>query len=592
MYYGYCQEPRVLTTAGAGRNFGAIKLEAAQTMQYQGNKVTAIGVVTGRNTNDEKNHIKDVTVFLTRSLDEEPLFVATGQYTAEPGGWNYIDLGGEFLLDGETDFYIGYWFDAPVDDDLGLIFDGGYPWPGLGNLIASGDDLSTAEWGEAPSSLEDNVGALCIRAKVEGSNLPHDKLDISMKWLPTFVKKGEPFESKINVWNTGLNEISSIDVELKIADEEVQHRTVTFESPLSYQGGNTFTIPDFVCNTEGNNIPYTLSLTNINGSRENLSVTGSISSTFLCLKEGEGYRRNLLLEEGTGTWCGYCPQGIVGIDYMKEKYADGTFIPVAMHLSNGDAPDPFDVLGLFAENPEEYCYNPMKDHIFFAPSSYMNREYNGNASIFTAASGIEEAYLARIDNPAFASISAEAFWLTGDKRRLNVKTKVSFAASEENTNYKIGYIVTEDHVGPEFQTNNYADGACGEMGGWENKESHVLWYYDDVARNCSKPYGLENSIPTSIEKGKTYDFETTVELSDVDNVDNCHIIAIVVNENTEVVENAAYITSFTDHSGIEIPAYDDSEAVYFNLQGIKVVNPEAGTPLIRIKGGIAEKVIL
>lgn len=589
MAYGLCQEPRNLATMGEGMNYGAALIPYYNVAQYAGNMLTAIGVVTGFNTEDETNYIKEVTVFITYSLDEEPVRIATGELTAEPGGWNFIRFEEGFPIDGTTNFYMGYYFNAPTDNDLGLIFDGGYPWPGMGNLVATGNDLAEAEWGEA-TEIGDNLGALCIRGLLEGANLPHDNVGLNMSNIPGYVAPGEPMEIKLWVGNNGLNEVNSIEVEMQIADQTPQTKVIEFDEPLGYYGGTSFSFSEFVCNTVGNNIPYTLKITKVNGDRDNLSTWCSVSSTFLCISDG--FQRNILCEEGTGTWCGYCPRGIVGMSAMEEKYPDH-FIPVAIHMSQSSfSLDPWDTVGTWdSENPEGFCYRDYMNHLFGVPSAYMNREYNGNSMINPEFDNLNAEYLSRIGNPGYAEISAVGELVDADSKAVKLNFKVSFAGSEEDANYSIGYIVTEDDLGPYLQTNYYADGANGEMTGWDDKGEEVMMKYDDVARNCSKPYGIAESIPAVISEGETYVFETEAELFDVEDIQNIHVIAVLINNTTQAIENSAYV-DLEGITGIEVLTnVSEAAPAYYNLQGVRVDAPAKGQLLIKVADGKCEKIM-
>ena len=49
---------------------------------------------------------------------------------------------------------------------------------------------------------------------------------------------------------------------------------------------------------------------------------------------------------------------------------------------------------------------------------------------------------------------------------------------------------------------------------------------------------------------------------------------------------------YSDESGVEsIFTVDDSEAVYYNLQGVKVANPERGI-FVKVSNGKATKVLV
>ena len=50
-------------------------------------------------------------------------------------------------------------------------------------------------------------------------------------------------------------------------------------------------------------------------------------------------KRRVVVEEVTGMWCGYCPEGIVAMETLHERYPD-EFIGVAVHYS-----DPLEISG-------------------------------------------------------------------------------------------------------------------------------------------------------------------------------------------------------------------------------------------------------
>ena len=45
------------------------------------------------------------------------------------------------------------------------------------------------------------------------------------------------------------------------------------------------------------------------------------------------FDRTVVIEEGTGTWCGWCIRGIVAMDYMKKTYGD-KFLGIAVHVND------------------------------------------------------------------------------------------------------------------------------------------------------------------------------------------------------------------------------------------------------------------
>ena len=62
---------------------------------------------------------------------------------------------------------------------------------------------------------------------------------------------------------------------------------------------NLISVDDEADAYAGNNIDYT-----------NVKVKGSVP------------KQRFVVEEGTGTWCGWCPRGIVAFRHMAEKYPE------------------------------------------------------------------------------------------------------------------------------------------------------------------------------------------------------------------------------------------------------------------------------
>lgn len=80
-------------------------------------------------------------------------------------------------------------------------------------------------------------------------------------------------------------------------------------------------------------------------------------------------KHRALLEEYTGTWCGYCPRGYVGLAAMNRLYPDD-FIALSYHNSESKKkPDPMEVIP-----GSDYPSN-----ITVFPSAWLDRTYQVDA---------------------------------------------------------------------------------------------------------------------------------------------------------------------------------------------------------------------
>lgn len=225
--------------------------------------------------------------------------------------------------------------------------------------------------------------------------------------------------------------------------------------------------------------------------------------------------RKVAFEEGTGTWCGWCPRGTIFMERMKEKYED-LFIPIAVH--NGDP-----MVNSSYDGSHGFSGYPM-----------MSNERTENFG-FGTIGDIEERFLDRVATPAPAHVitSAEYDNQTGSFTATAHATFMEDASGD----YRLAVILTEDGVtgtsGDYAQTNYYAGGGEGEMGGYENLGNPVpanQMVYDHVARELIGGFnGVLNSLPSTMTNGETYSYEfNALNISSDYNTNNMHVITLLI----------------------------------------------------------------
>ena len=152
-------------------------------------------------------------------------------------------------------------------------------------------------------------------------------------------------------------------------------------------------------------------------------------------KANTHYPRKIVMEEATGTWCGWCVRGIETIERMSQEYPDN-FIGIGLH--SGDAMD----------NPVNY--SPITSKFRAYPNCIFNRNSNGAVSVdYYSAKQVVEQYK---DN-AIAKITSKAVFADSEKSQVKVSTESTFGFSENGASYRIAYVVLEDKVGPYMQNN-------------------------------------------------------------------------------------------------------------------------------------------
>lgn len=218
--------------------------------------------------------------------------------------------------------------------------------------------------------------------------------------------------------------------------------------------------------------------------------------------------KRVFVEEGTGTWCQWCPRGAVGLEYMFTNYPDD-FIGIAFH--SGDTMQIPGYQTGFAS----------------FPSGRLDRKL----SVDPSAGELELALTNKQGQLVKASIGQEVGY-SPTTREIFVTVFTEMAIPLEG-DHRFNLYIVEDHVTgdtPGFaQANAYANNANGPMGGYENLPNPVpadQMVYDHVARAVLGDFdGVPNSLPDVLELGETYSYNFSYTLPDEYDENEIHIVA-------------------------------------------------------------------
>nr|WP_294862421.1 T9SS type A sorting domain-containing protein [uncultured Fluviicola sp.] len=302
---------------------------------------------------------------------------------------------------------------------------------------------------------------------------------------------GNMVTPQVVVRNLGTTPITSFDLAVDYNGTMI-NKTVTGVNIASL-ATTTITMDNTLTIASGNHA-MVATVSNVNGAgADNDSDDDSLSMNINNpLVPATG--KMVVGEEGTGTWCQWCPRGAVFMDMMATKY-DQYWAGIAVH--NGD---------------------PMTNPVYDAgigglvsgyPSALVDR---GNV---IDPSEVEGDFLTRILVAPKALITNGATW-NSTTRELKVSTSANFLAAANN-NYKLGIVLTEDEVTGTTsnynQANAYAGGGNGPMGGFESLPSSVpaaQMVYDHVARAIKPSFtGYASSFPATVNIGETYTITAT-----------------------------------------------------------------------------------
>lgn len=148
----------------------------------------------------------------------------------------------------------------------------------------------------------------------------------------------------------------------------------------------------------------------------------------------EGYPATCVMEEGTGSWCGYCVRGTAAMNYYSDTLGD-RFIGIAVH--SDDPMECYDYLSAWSEQSGLNSY----------PSSWINR-----ARGMDPAMGAEYV-LSQANRNVGQQISIDSMSFNPDTYEAKMEYSVEYCYDILNADISVCAVVTEDDC-------------IGEGGGW------------------------------------------------------------------------------------------------------------------------------
>ena len=550
----------------------AIEIPDFMSKGWKGMKITKVLVGFGCSPD------KTINLYITDDLFGEAQYLQETVLDKEaisflPSGaaqidqvWNEVTLDTPYEINGNA-FYVGYQTKITGSPCYPICFDLIYSETELGDILLAPDGNVIEEY-----HLGTLYGNICLKLVLEGE-MP-TKYDAMTDVLFTdneVIGKDDQFSAGFTMLNIGSETITGLGINCTIDGKPLEDFTYTIygeeEGSIPFGVLGYVEINGFPGNVTGSNLPVEVTITSLkseNGEGEfNEKLTTQVTIPEVA------FTKNMLVEEFTGTWCGYCPRGIVGMEYMRSKYGNKGFIGIAAHYNDA---------------MQAISYVPMIDYFSGGsfPSAVVNRAEYFDPSMET----LEQYYNEVIHTAALAEVKVDAKY-DEEANKLYATGSVEFGMNRDDANYAFAFVIKEDNVGPYAQTNNFAGGANGTLEGWSDKSRNVLTVFEMVARDITEAFGIEGSIPSKIEVGKTYTWNQQLPLNNVKYINNCQVVAMVLDLNTEEVLNSAEV-SLEGQAGVENIFSDDSDGIYrvYNTQGVKVLETEEKSELNILPKGI------
>lgn len=248
-----------------------------------------------------------------------------------------------------------------------------------------------------------------------------------------------------------------------------------------------------------------------------------------------------VLEEYTGTWCGWCPRGFVGLQRMNEIYPD-EFIGISYHNN-----DPMEIItiGDYPSSPQSF------------PAAYMDRTESTDAYGGDNADrpfGIDQVWLRHCDELALADVAATAEFSAADDSIIVVESSIEFIRDIADAHYAIGYVLTADQltdptwIQSNYYTNQHDYDDDPAMSPFVNGMAYVAYLkFDDVAIYAKDVKGIAGSLPASVEVNHTYKHQYTFDLRYARNLEGdnlvqdrgrLNVVVLLIDQQTRAIVNA------------------------------------------------------
>lgn len=550
LVFGYCGDMATSVGPGTAQTpiSAAIELPAETTQKWVGDELTRVRIGFGSAT------LGGITIFLTEDLEGEPFYTQSGTIKNQ-GEWNEFELTTPYTFEGKT-IYVGYTANCFRASDYPIGMDGKAATTKLGDYLGVEGD-----WDHYGTQF----GNVCLRIVIEGDDLPQNDVSIASTSVPTNVGINAPFGATLTFSNDASIPVEDLSVSCTVDGVEQSGVEVEIAEGLILPGETgELMISGLVCTKLGEDIPVAITITKVNGVDDEAPENNTISVKVNCVEKV--FARNVVVEEFTGTWCGWCVRGITGMNYMKENYGEEGFIGIAGHYNDA---------------MQTSTYLPVVNNFSGGsfPSAVCNRAISFDPGIET----LEAYYKLYRSNPSTTNVELEATY-DEDTKKVTATAVAEFSLPETRAQYRFAFVITEDNVGPYAQLNYYSGGGYGQCYGWENQPSRVEVYFNDVARYMQAALGITNSIPATIETGVKYEYSAELPTTTVTDINNCEVVAMVLNAKTYEVVNAAKV-SMEGSSAVKTVAVDATQVSINAVKGgIDLIGDISGATVYGIDG--------
>jgi hypothetical protein len=331
--------------------------------------------------------------------------------------------------------------------------------------------------------------------------------------------------------NLGLNTINSIDLNWQVDSGTIYTQSIT---GLSVAAGQSYSYSHAnQWNSTSGTYSLKVWLSNVNSGATDADLTNDLITKTIDVVN-EIFPKVVVYEEGTGTWCQWCPRGHVGLKDMLHNHNDGTFIGIAVHNN--------DPMTLTAYN------SGLSTFISGYPSGAINRM---PTEVDPGASSLEPSYQKELAKIPLGKLNIPDVNWDSTTRQITFDVTAKFARDMAVANYNLASIIIENGVtgttSAYNQVNAYSGSTTNILVDWQGVNWNTLpnpvpaaqMVYDHVGRALLGGFaGFAGSIPSSVVYNAPYTYSFSHTLPATQNVNNVEVVGILIDNATGQIVNA------------------------------------------------------
>lgn len=570
-----------------GNNKVAIKLTADDLAPYYGKKIAGVRFNLGQGQTANGVFVQNLTLENGQIVDMADVATSDKSVTSAAGAtntgeWHEVMFDNKVELSSSfQDLFVGFNYKQTSSNyPIGVNSEVDGPFFVYANIPASQGGS-----GETWYQFQSGGMGLAIQLIVEGDFAPNSVQPLDFGNV--MVAKGKTKNVAVKFRNLG-SKFTSIDYTISLDGKAGAEQHLDFGKDYGVAGTHTIEVPFAAASELGKNA-VTLTVTKVNGAENACAIKTATGTLYTAEKE---FVKRSVVEEFTGTGCGYCPRGHVGMHNMRELYGD-QFVGIAMHQYNSSDPMNYTSYSLGFQG---------------APSCMVNRS-SGDLDPYN---DLPKAFMASLKEMPLIDVSVEGAF-SEDTAYVYAKASVESLVSGD---YDIAYMLVADNLSgttKSWKQSNYFAKGTGLYDSqssmpedlqflWDAGSSYAATYNDVLISSSYVSSKNKATLPSLVANGSVNSYYTLTmptKKALKEAIRSCgnevYVIAMVLDKKTGAIVNArkAKVADFGT-TGIE-NVNNSSEATVvarYNVNGVQIAAPVKGINIVKMSDGTTRKVLV